>query len=71
MGYHPLVVLCLTLADLHQFPLTKRFPKTHSAIKSIGTQSAICIDQIVPSFVVYYLNFSDLIFIFNKRLYRF
>ena len=56
MGYHPLVVLCLPLADLHHFCLTKRFPKTHSAIQPIRTQSAFCIDQIVPGFVVYYLN---------------
>ena len=46
MGY------CL-LADLHHFCLTKGFLKTHSAI---GTQSAFCIHQIVPGFVVYYLN---------------
>ena len=32
MGYRPLVVLCLPLSDLHHFCLTKRFPKTHSAI---------------------------------------
>ena len=27
MGYCPLVVLCLPLADLHHFCLTKQFPK--------------------------------------------
>ena len=32
MGYCPLVALCLPLADLHHFCLTKGFPKTHSAI---------------------------------------
>ena len=47
---------CLPLADLHNFRLTKRFPKTPSAIYPIGTPSAFCIDQIVPGFVVYHLN---------------
>ena len=32
MGYRLLVVLCLPLADLHHFCLTKQFPKTPSAI---------------------------------------
>ena len=31
MGYNPLVVWCLPLADLHHLRLTKRFPKTPSA----------------------------------------
>ena len=44
------------LANLHHFHLTKRFPKTHSTIQPIGTPSAFCINQIVPGFVVYYLN---------------
>ena len=56
MGYHPLVVLCLLLADLHNFRLTKRFPKIHRAIQPIQMPSAFCINQIVPGFVVYYLN---------------
>ena len=56
MGYRPLVVLCLPLADLHHFCLTKRFPKTPSAIQPIGTPSAFCIDQIAPGFVVYYIS---------------
>ena len=57
MGYCPQVVQCLPLADLHHFRLTKGFPKTHSAIQPIGTPSAFCIHQIVPGFVVYYLNY--------------
>ena len=32
MGYCPLVALCLPLADLHHFCLTKQFSKTPSAI---------------------------------------
>ena len=52
----PLADLCLPLADLHHFCLTKGFPKTPSAIWPIGTPSAFCIGQIVPGFVVYYLN---------------
>ena len=40
MVYRPLVVLCLPLADLHHFGLTKQFPKTHSAVYSIGTPSS-------------------------------
>ena len=32
MGYCPLVAQCLPLADLHHSFLTKKFPKTHSAI---------------------------------------
>jgi hypothetical protein len=56
MGYCPLVAQCLPLADLHHSFLTKEFPKTHSAIYLIGTPSAFCIHQIVPGFVVYYLN---------------
>ena len=47
---------CLPLADLHHFCLTKGFPKTPSAISPIRTPSAFCINQIVPGFVVYYLN---------------
>ena len=57
MSYRPLVVLCLPMADLHHFCLTKHFPKTHSAIQPIGTPSAFCIHQIVPGFVVYHLNY--------------
>ena len=56
MGYCPLVVLCLPLADLHHFCLTKRLPKTSSVIQPTGTPSTFYIDQIVPGFVVYYLN---------------
>ena len=58
MGYCTLVALCLPLADLHHFCLTKWFPKTHSAILPIRMPSAFCIDQIVPGFVVYHLNCS-------------
>ena len=32
MGYCPLVAQWLPLVDLHHFPLTKEFPKSHSAI---------------------------------------
>ena len=56
MGYRPLVVWCLPLVDMHNLRLTKQFPESPSTIKLIGTLSAFCIDQIVPGFVVYYLN---------------
>ena len=56
MGCLPLVDLCLPLVDLHHFCLCKGCPKTLSAIQPIGMPSAFCIDQIVPGFVVYYLN---------------
>ena len=58
MGYRPLVVQCLPLVDLHHFCLTKGFPKTHSPIQLIKMPSTFCIHQIVPGFVVYYLNHS-------------
>ena len=56
MGYCPLVVLCLPLADLHPFHLTKQFPKTQSAIQPIGMPSAFFINQMMPGFVVHHLN---------------
>ena len=56
MGYHPLVAWSLPLADLHHLRLTNWFPKTSSAIQPMGTPSAFCTNQIVPGFVVYYLN---------------
>ena len=57
MGYCPLVDLCLPLGDLHHFRLTKGFPK----ILSDWITSAFCINQIVPGFVVYYLNWKGML----------
>ena len=49
MGCLPLADLCLPLADLHHFRLTKGFPKTHSAIQPIGTPWHF-------ASIIYYLN---------------
>ena len=59
MGYHPLVAWSLPLADLRNLRLTNWFPKTSSAIQPMGTPSAFCTNQIVPGFVVYYLNYIE------------
>ena len=43
MGCLPLADLCLSLAELHHFCLTKGFPKTPMAIQPIGMLSVFCI----------------------------
>ena len=50
---------CLPLAAVHHFRLTKGFPKNSTTVPSSRSErhlTVFCIDQIVPGYVVSYLN---------------